>query len=143
MKRLARNRASARLRRLRKKNLLENYKSEVGVLKSSLTKIRAHRCDVGNEPEALLKALSMDRSQQTIDSVKRKELITIILTQQREQVRNVMDCQLENMVLGFMARHGEGGGGGEGKDGEGDETMKVKKEDDTSSGMDTTTDGDP
>lgn len=42
-KRLARNRASARLRRLRKKNLVESYESEVGVLEGSLKKLKQVR----------------------------------------------------------------------------------------------------
>jgi len=85
---------------------VESYEGEVGVLESSLSKLRAHRWGVGNDPEALIEALSMDRGQQVIDSKKRNELITNILTQQQEQVRNVMECQLENMVLGLVARHG-------------------------------------
>lgn len=117
LKRLARNRASARLRRLRKKNLVESYEAEVGVLESSLSKLQLHRWGVGNNADALLEALSMDRGQQKIDSEKRKELITSILAQQREQVRNLMDCQLENMTLSWIAQYGEegdanGNGGG-------------------------------
>lgn len=49
----------------------------------------------------------MDRGQQQIDAQKRKELITTILAQQREQVRTLMDCQLENMTLAWIAQHGE------------------------------------
>ena len=41
-KRLARNRASARLRRLRKKNLVESYEAEVTSLTASLGKLRGH-----------------------------------------------------------------------------------------------------
>ncbi len=86
---------------------MESYEAEVGVLEASLTKLRAHRWGVGIDSEALLEALSMDRGQQKIDSAKRKELITSILSQQKEQVQNVMDCQLENMVLGWIARQGD------------------------------------
>lgn len=112
LKRLARNRASARLRRLRKKNLVESYETEVGVLETSLSKLQAHRWGVGHNTDALLEALSMDRGQQKIDSEKRKELITSILAQQREQVRNLLDCQLENMTLAWIAQHGEVAGTG-------------------------------
>ena len=104
---------------------VESYEGKVGVLESSLAKLRQHRWGVGSNPEALLEALSMDRGQQTIDSEKRKELITSILTQQREQVRNVMDCQLENMVLGFVARHDGGGGQEDVKVEEGDMAEEV------------------
>mmetsp|Transcript_36284 Transcript_36284/g.78965 ORF Transcript_36284/g.78965 Transcript_36284/m.78965 type:complete len:529 (-) Transcript_36284:501-2087(-) len=106
-KRLARNRASARLRRLRKKNLVDSYEGEVGVLESSLAKLRAHTWGVGSDPTALLDALSMDRGQQHVDAEKRRELIRSILAQQREQVQNIRECQLENMVLGWVARRGE------------------------------------
>jgi hypothetical protein len=99
---------------------VESYESEVGVLEQSLSKLQSHRWGVGttnSDSSALLEALSMDRGQQKIDSEKRKELITSILAQQREQVRNLMDCQLENMTLAWIAQHGdgdeeEGGGGG-------------------------------
>lgn len=107
LKRLARNRASARLRRLRKKNLVESYEGEVGVLETSLAKLRAHRWGVGTDPEALLEALSMDRGQQTITPLQRKELIQNLLKQQQEQVRNVLECQLETLTLGWIARQGE------------------------------------
>mmetsp|Transcript_20799 Transcript_20799/g.31231 ORF Transcript_20799/g.31231 Transcript_20799/m.31231 type:complete len:347 (-) Transcript_20799:556-1596(-) len=123
LKRLARNRASARLRRLRKKNLVESYEAEVGVLEASLTKLRAHRWGVGIDSDALLEALSMDRGQQKIDSAKRKELITSILSQQKEQVQNVMDCQLENMVLGWIARQGNDSDGNDNTISVGDVSM--------------------
>ncbi len=83
---------------------MESYEAEVGVLEASLSKLRAHQWGIGIDSDALLEALSMDRGQQKIDSNKRKELITSILTQQKEQVQTVMDCQLENMVLGWIAR---------------------------------------
>lgn len=122
-KRLARNRASARLRRLRKKNLVDSYEGEVGVLESSLAKLRSHRWGAGADHEALLEALSMERGQQNIDASQRRELIQSILAQQREQVANVMECQLENMVLGWIAgRGGEGsseGAGAKVKNGDG------------------------
>lgn len=116
LKRLARNRASARLRRLRKKNLVESYETEVGVLESSLAKLKAHKWGVGGDATAVLEALSMDRGQQKIDSEKRKELITSILGQQREQIRSLMDCQLETMILGRIAHYNEQGGESNGDD---------------------------
>ena len=85
--------------------------SEVGVLETSLAKLQAHKWGVGNNTDALIEALSMDRGQQKIDSEKRKELITSTLAQQREQVRNLMDCQLENMALAWIAHQGEEGAG--------------------------------
>jgi len=42
-KRLARNRASARLRRLKKKTLVDSYEGEVGVLEEALERLRAHK----------------------------------------------------------------------------------------------------
>ena len=91
---------------------VESYETEVGVLETSLSKLQAHRWGVGHNTDALLEALSMDRGQQKIDSEKRKELITSILAQQREQVRNLLDCQLENMTLAWIAQHGEVAGAG-------------------------------
>jgi len=88
---------------------VESYEAEVGVLESSLAKLKAHNWGVGADSDALLEALSMDRGQQQIDAQKRKELITTILAQQREQVRTLMDCQMENMTLAWIAQHGEDG----------------------------------
>jgi hypothetical protein len=83
---------------------VESYESEVGVLESSLAKLKAHKWGIGADPDALLEALSMDRGQQQINSEKRKEIITSILSQQKEQVENLMDCHLENMILGWIAQ---------------------------------------
>jgi hypothetical protein len=74
-----------------------------------LAKLKAHEWGVGADTDTLLEALSMDRGQQKIDAQKRKELITSILAQQREQVRSLMDCQVENMTLAWIAQHGDNG----------------------------------
>jgi hypothetical protein len=97
-KRLARNRASARLRRLRKKNLVESYESEVGVLESSLNKLQQHKWGEGQH-EALLEALGMDRGQQSLPREERKALIKSILEQQGEMVENMLDVQTETVLL--------------------------------------------
>jgi hypothetical protein len=104
-KRLARNRASARLRRLKKKNLVDSYEGEVGVLEASLSKLRAHQwgSSNSNNHEALIEALSMERGQQPLTAEKRRELISSIVSQQREQVANLLDCQLESWVLSELA----------------------------------------
>mmetsp|Transcript_20486 Transcript_20486/g.29324 ORF Transcript_20486/g.29324 Transcript_20486/m.29324 type:complete len:415 (-) Transcript_20486:132-1376(-) len=104
-KRLARNRASARLRRLKKKNLVDSYEGEVGVLEASLTKLRAHQWGAAdsNNHEALIEALSMERGQQPLTAEKRRELISSIVSQQREQVANLLDCQLESWILSELA----------------------------------------
>ena len=104
-KRLARNRASARLRRLKKKNLVDSYEGEVGVLEASLSKLRAHQWGVSdsNNHEALIEALSMERGQQPLTAEKRRELISSIVGQQREQVANLLDCQLESWILSELA----------------------------------------
>lgn len=104
-KRLARNRASARLRRLKKKNLVDSYEGEVGVLEASLSKLRAHQwgAEDSSNHEALIEALSMERGQQPLTSEKRRELISSIVNQQREQVANLLDCQLESWILSELA----------------------------------------
>mmetsp|Transcript_12866 Transcript_12866/g.19541 ORF Transcript_12866/g.19541 Transcript_12866/m.19541 type:complete len:495 (+) Transcript_12866:174-1658(+) len=106
-KRLARNRASARLRRLRKKNLVESYEHEVGVLETSLSKLKAHTWGSG-DCEALLEALSMERGQQNLGVEERKELIVSILSQQREQIANLMEAHLETMMLTWGAKVSQG-----------------------------------
>ncbi|KAL7445404.1 hypothetical protein ACHAXM_009802 [Skeletonema potamos] len=104
-KRLARNRASARLRRLKKKNLVDSYEGEVGVLEASLSKLRAHQWGASdsNNHEALIEALSMERGQQPLTAEKRRELILSIVSQQREQVATLLDCQLESWILSELA----------------------------------------
>ena len=83
----------------------------MGVLENSLSKLRAHSWGVsGVDHEALLEALSMERGQQNIDADKRRDLMRGLLEQQREQVHSIMGCQLENMVLGWIAGNGAGGG---------------------------------
>jgi len=105
-KRLSRNRTSARLRRLKKKNLVETYESEVSVLESSLKKLQCH--DWGSSEEnhdCLLEALSMDRGgQQSLSIEERNKLITDILKQQCDQVDNLLDAQTEIMVLHWLTQ---------------------------------------
>lgn len=96
---------------------MESYEAEVGVLESSLAKLKAHKWGVGGDATAVLDALSMDRGQQKIDSEKRKELITSILGQQREQVRSLMECQLETMILARIAQCDDKGGESNGDEG--------------------------
>lgn len=50
--RLARNRAAARLRRQRKKNLVETYEAEVTALEANLKKLQSHEWGGDKEAEA-------------------------------------------------------------------------------------------
>ena len=106
-KRLARNRASARLRRLRKKNLVESYEHEVGVLESSLSKLKAHSWGSGNN-DALIQALSMERGQQPLSESDRRKVIVEILKQQRDQIENLMETQMETMMLSWIGKVSKG-----------------------------------
>lgn len=106
IKRLARNRASARLRRLRKKNLVESYEEQVTVLEQSLAKLQAHKWgDPESNHSALIDALSMERGQQPLTAENRREVIKQILEQQKEQVKNLMDVQMEGWMLRWLATH--------------------------------------
>jgi len=99
-KRLARNRSSARLRRLKKKNLVDSYEGEVGTLEEALAKLRAHRWGSSSvDHEALIEALSMERGQRPLTPDARRELIQSIVAQQQEQVQNLLECQAENWLL--------------------------------------------
>jgi len=127
-KRLARNRASARLRRLKKKNLVDSYEGEVGILESALSKLRLHRWgSATSDHEALIEALSMERGQQPLTSSKRRELVQSIVNQQSEQVANLLDNQLENWILLAL---GESGGTAVESDGPG--TTKSSHEEELS-----------
>ncbi len=119
-KRLARNRASARLRRLKKKNLVDSYEGEVGILESALEKLKIHHWGVvpssssspegdvystenlqqqKQQHEGLIEALSMERGQAPLTPDGRRQLIQSILAQQKEQVENLLEVQLENWIL--------------------------------------------
>lgn len=112
-KRLARNRASARLRRLRKKNLVDAYETEVGILEKTLQQLKAHEWGVpasghagavasaSNEKshQSLLEALCMDRGQQVISSEQRAQQCQDILEQQLQQMELLRQVQFEQHLL--------------------------------------------
>mmetsp|Transcript_10769 Transcript_10769/g.15366 ORF Transcript_10769/g.15366 Transcript_10769/m.15366 type:complete len:394 (+) Transcript_10769:47-1228(+) len=97
-KRLARNRASARMRRLRKKHLVDAYEGEVGVLEASLQKLRSHVWGT-DTCEDLLEALSMERGQQELFDNERMEIIDAIMVQELRQLELLQEAHLEQMVL--------------------------------------------
>ena len=91
------------------KKQVDSYEGEVGILETALNKLRSHKWgDTSTTPdnnnhEALIEALSMERGQQPLSPEKRREMIQSIVAQQREQVANLMECQLENWILGYLA----------------------------------------
>eukprot|EP00804_Cyclotella_cryptica_P008163 CCRYP_004637-RA/>CCRYP_004637-RA protein AED:0.44 eAED:0.33 QI:0/-1/0/1/-1/1/1/0/64 len=46
--------------------------------------------------EALIEALSIEWGQHSLTTKSHRELIQSIVTQQKEQVSNLMECQMEN-----------------------------------------------
>jgi hypothetical protein len=109
-KRLARNRASARLRRLRKKNLVDAYEQEVGSLEGTLKQLQAHTWGQSDHAGALADALSMDRGQQVLDdTAERKREAAALLAQQLQWVAMLEDVLLEDRVLHQLATGGDGG----------------------------------
>jgi len=105
-KRLARNRASARLRRLRKKNLVEAYEQEVGILEKTLSQLQAHEWGETDNVAALTEALSMDRGQQVLTFEQRHEAATSLLDQQLQWVEMLEEIMMEDYVLQNV-RNGE------------------------------------
>lgn len=103
LKRLARNRASARLRRLRKKNLVDAYETEVGILEKTLKQLEAHEWGKDTDDhKPLLDALGMERGQQAISPEERNEIIQDILKQQMQQVNMLQQAQREQEVLAML-----------------------------------------
>lgn len=99
-KRLARNRASARLRRLRKKNLVDAYETEVGILEKTLAQLSSHEWGQGEDhPRALVEALSMDRGQQVLTKEERQQAAADILQQQIDFVAMLEASMQEQYVL--------------------------------------------
>jgi len=47
----------------------------------------------------------MDRGQQVLDTEKRKEILASLIKQQQDQVKTLMDCQEESMILGLVSRN--------------------------------------
>jgi len=104
LKRLARNRASARLRRLRKKNLVDAYETEVGILEKTLKQLEAHEWGKDTDDhKALLDALGMERGQQAISPEERNTIIQDIMKQQKQQVNMLQQAQCEQEVLAMLA----------------------------------------
>eukprot|EP00535_Pseudo-nitzschia_heimii_P000198 CAMPEP_0197184888 /NCGR_PEP_ID=MMETSP1423-20130617/10785_1 /TAXON_ID=476441 /ORGANISM="Pseudo-nitzschia heimii, Strain UNC1101" /LENGTH=555 /DNA_ID=CAMNT_0042635825 /DNA_START=325 /DNA_END=1992 /DNA_ORIENTATION=+ len=104
LKRLARNRASARLRRLRKKNLVDAYETEVGILEKTLNQLEAHEWGKDTDDhKSLLDALGMERGQQAISQEERNSIIQDILKQQMQQVHLLQQAQREQQILAMLA----------------------------------------
>jgi hypothetical protein len=83
---------------------VDSYEGEVGILEAALTKLRSHKWSTDdNNHEALIEALSMERGQQPLTPESRKELIQSIVNQQKEQLENLMECQMENWLLSCLA----------------------------------------
>ena len=83
---------------------VDSYEGEVGILEAALSKLRSHKWTAdNNNHEALIEALSMERGQQPLTAESRRELIQSIVTQQKEQVANLMECQMENWMLSCLA----------------------------------------
>jgi len=109
LKRLARNRASARLRRLRKKNLVDAYETEVGILEKALKQLESHEWGKDTtDHKSLLDALGMERGQQTITPEERTAIINDILRQQMQQVNMLQQAQHEQEVLAMLASSSTG-----------------------------------
>lgn len=71
----------------------------MGVLELSLQKLKAHEWGKGHSHEALLEALGMERGQQALSLEERQALIQDILQQQRTQLENLRQAQMEQLVL--------------------------------------------
>ena len=117
-KRLARNRASARLRRLRKKNLVDAYEVEVGHLEKTMAQLQQHEWGCTNSSHTtgvqsatvLAEALSMDRGQQKLSVAERNKAATDILQQQLQFLQQLEDLMQEQYVLQQVAQFTLNGG---------------------------------
>lgn len=142
-KRLARNRASARLRRLRKKNLVDAYEVEVGILEKTLQALKSHEwggsgenngvdnsnIDGSSRASALAAALSMDRGQQQLTLEQRKATATGILEQQLQFLEQLENLLQEQFVLHELAEtHFRGSCGEDGPGGSGEKKNPEEEE---------------
>ncbi|KDO31868.1 hypothetical protein SPRG_03788 [Saprolegnia parasitica CBS 223.65] len=83
-RRLERNRASARLRREKKKGLVETYEMEVSELETILKKVKSHKFGCGND-KLLLEALSGEQKQSVNMTRDTKHQQTSLLLKQHSQ----------------------------------------------------------
>lgn len=78
---------------------MDSYEGEVGVLELSLSKLKSHEWGAGHSHHALLEALGMERGQQNLGMEERTSLIQEILQQQRTQLEQLREVQMEQVVL--------------------------------------------
>jgi hypothetical protein len=78
---------------------VDSYEGEVGVLELSLSKLKSHEWGAGHSHHALLEALGMERGQQNLGMEERTSLIQEILQQQRTQLEQLREVQMEQVVL--------------------------------------------
>ena len=108
--RLARNRASARQRRLRKKCLVESYEAQVVALEQRLQKLHQLQwgddCSTSNSADnnnnnntELLNALSLDRGQDELTSIERQQAAALALAQQLQAVLQLEQVMEEQFAL--------------------------------------------
>ncbi|GAX23337.1 hypothetical protein FisN_27Lh113 [Fistulifera solaris] len=95
--RLARNRASARQRRLRKKHLVESYEAQVIALEQRLQKL--HNLQWGETSTELLNALSLDRGQDELKSTERQQAAAQALAQQLQAVLQLEQIMEEQFAV--------------------------------------------
>lgn len=101
-RRLERNRASARVRREKKKGMVETYESEVSKLENSLNLLKAHSFGTG-QAQDLLHALEYSGGEHLRHAMMSKEakteLMGRILGQHSQNTAAIRRANLENQVL--------------------------------------------
>lgn len=106
-KRLARNRASARVRRMRKKTLVDAYELDVQRLEKSVQQLKAHRWGEGREA-TLREALGMDTASRPLaerahSAAQVRELRKSLAKQMSSHVEGMEESLLEAFVLPLVA----------------------------------------
>ncbi|KAJ0410603.1 hypothetical protein ATCC90586_007436 [Pythium insidiosum] len=101
-RRLERNRASARVRREKKKNMVETYEGEVSKLENSLNLLRSHSFGAG-QAQDLLSALDYTGGEHLRHALMSKEaktdLMGRILGQHSRNTQAIRRANMENQVL--------------------------------------------
>ena len=101
-RRLARNRQSARLRRLKKKQLIDGLELEITQLQAALKRLLAHRWGTGGRMKILM-ALGKERQDIAVGRKAREVRMSEVLDMQEQDMIMLQDDVMQSLFLSWVA----------------------------------------